>query len=459
MSIDSALSISSGGLANISAQLALLSQNISNAGTPDYAREVGTQDSQSTGGLEMGVRTGASGRQIDLALQKAAFSQDAKVLNLTTQQTALQSIDAVQGVPGEGNDLPSLVGKLTDAFSTLLSDPSNQAQQNKVVAAAGDLTQQINALSNAYATQGQSADDDITSAVKQVNADLTQIGSLSQQIIRLRVGGQSTADLENQRDALAHDLARLADVKTQPQPSGDMLVMTSSGLVLPTMGDAPALTVSDKSIQLHGTDVTAQLQGGRIGADLTLRDITLPSWQSGLDGFSQTLASRFASQGLTLFTGADNAATIQVNAAVQANPALVRDGTDAIDGTENGATAFTPNPSTGPAGFTTLIQRVLQYSLGNQIASGVPQPDGAALVDQATTLISAQSAASTAVTNQLSDATAMQTSLTARLSSEDGVNLDTELSAMIALQNSYGANARVMGTVQSLFSQLLNAVQ
>jgi flagellar hook-associated protein 1 len=459
MSIDSALSISTGGLANINAQLALLSQNISNAGTPDYAREIGTQESQSTGGVEMGVRTGASSRQIDFALQQAAFTQDARVQNLTTQQTALQSIDAVQGVPGQGNDLPGLVGQLTDAFSTLLSDPSSQAQQNKVVASAGALTQQINALSNAYNTQSQSAQDDISSVVGQMNADLTQIGSLSQQIIRLRVGGQSTADLENQRDALAHDLARLADVKTQQQPNGDLLVMTSSGLVLPTVGDAPALTMSDNSILLHGADVTPQLQGGRIGADLTLRDTTLPSWQSDLDGFSQTLASRFANQGLTLFVDAGSAATIQVNSAVQANPALVRDGTDTIADAANGATAFTPNPPTGPAGFTTMIQRVLQYSLGNQIASGVPQPDGDALVSQATVLISAQSAASTAITNQLSDATALQTSLTARLSSADGVNLDTELSSMIALQNSYGANARVLGTVQTLFSQLLNAVQ
>jgi flagellar hook-associated protein 1 FlgK len=106
-----------------------------------------------------------------------------------------------------------------------------------------------------------------------------------------------------------------------------------------------------------------------------------------------------------------------------------------------------------------MIQRVLQYSLGNQVASGIPQPDGPALVDQATILMSGQAAASTSVTNQLNDATAMQTSLTARLSTEDGVNLDTELSSMIALQNSYGANARVLGAVQSLFSQLLNAVQ
>ena len=40
MSINSALQIASGGLANINRQMAVISQNISNVNTPDYAREV-----------------------------------------------------------------------------------------------------------------------------------------------------------------------------------------------------------------------------------------------------------------------------------------------------------------------------------------------------------------------------------------------------------------------------------
>jgi flagellar hook-associated protein 1 FlgK len=39
------------------------------------------------------------------------------------------------------------------------------------------------------------------------------------------------------------------------------------------------------------------------------------------------------------------------------------------------------------------------------------------------------------------------------------VNMDTELSQMLSLQNAYSANARVMTAVQSMFTQLLQAVQ
>ncbi len=40
--------------------------------------------------------------------------------------------------------------------------------------------------------------------------------------------------------------------------------------------------------------MTTQLTGGQLGANLTLRDTTLPTYQAELDEFSQNLASRFS---------------------------------------------------------------------------------------------------------------------------------------------------------------------
>ena len=107
--------------------------------------------------------------------------------------------------------------------------------------------------------------------------------------------------------------------------------------------------------------------GGRIGADITLRDTTLPTDQAELDEFAYGVSSRFAGQGLNLFTDPAGqravgggtpaqagyvgfAATIQVNPAVTADPSLVRDGTNAIANSPTGAAAFTPNPQAGPNG-------------------------------------------------------------------------------------------------------------
>jgi flagellar hook-associated protein 1 FlgK len=287
-----------------------------------------------------------------------------------------------------------------------------------------------------------------------------------------------------------------------------MLVTTTSGLTLPIHGVANPLSTTDANMQpgtwypgggvpaimLGGRDVTRQLRGGQIGANITLRDTTLPTDQAELDEFAQNLASRFDAQGLTLFTDPNGAvpagggvpvqagyvgfaAIVQVNPDVLATPSLVRDGSHVVVGNPAGASTFVPNAPGGPAGFNTMITRVLNFALGAEAQSGVPQPAsntaglGAGgnlnapyvapptLGGIAATLVAAQAQDSATTQAQLGTEQAVQTTLTTKLSAETGVNMDTEMSSMIQLQNAYGANAKVISAVQAMWTQLLNSVQ
>ncbi|MBV8096945.1 MAG: flagellar hook-associated protein FlgK, partial [Acetobacteraceae bacterium] len=378
MSLLGALDIASSGLANINRQLAVVSQNVANASTPGYARETGTQQNLVAGGLGMGVRSELTGRDLDEQLQQQLFTQTATVSGLQTRQASLQAIDAVQGTPGQGGDIASLLGKLQDAFTTLASSPDNQTQQSAVVNQAQGLAQGINALSSAYGTQRQNAEDAIVTDVSALNSSLSTIGTLTNQIMAAKAAGQSTADLENQRDAAIQNLAQITDIKTLKQSNGDLVAVTGNGLVLPVHGPANPFSTTDATtgpgayypgggippVMLGGVDVTSQITGGRLGANLALRDSILPGLQAQLDEFANGLASRFDAQGLRLFTdptGAVPASTgapvqsgyvgfaseIQVNPAVLQEPALVRDGTQAVPGNPAGASAFTPNPPGG----------------------------------------------------------------------------------------------------------------
>jgi flagellar hook-associated protein 1 FlgK len=515
MSLAGALSIANSGLANVSAQLALVSHNVANASTPSYSVETFDPQSLTAGGVGMGVLTGPAVRSVNQALQAETMAQNSTVAGLQTTQTALQSIDAISGTPGQGNDLGSLLGNLQNQFSTLLTDPANPTQQSAVVSSAATLAQGINILSNGYTTQRQTAQNGIVAEVGAANSALGTIGSLSAQIVALQANGQSTADLENQRDSAVQTLSQLLSVSVMVQSNGNMVVSSASGVTLPTYGSpgAPAATSSGplsviganvqpgayypgggiSGIMLGGVDVTDRLTGGQLGANVTLRDTTLPTYEAGLDEFSQNMASQFAAQGLTLFTDPNGnvpagggtpvqsgyvgfAAEIQVNPAVQTDPSLVVDGNTTVAGSATGAGAFTPNPSNGPAGFTTLITDVLNYTFGADAQPGVPQPpanttglgaDGTlsapfgvpqTLGDFAAAITGAEANDSSGTTSQLGTEQAMQTTLTTQLSSQSGVNIDQQMSLMIQLQNAYGANAKVMSAVQNMFSELLNAV-
>jgi len=522
MDLNTSLSIASSGLSAVSYELGVASQNISNASTPGYATEVANVSSRQSGGSGSGVAIGLTTRETNTALQNSLYAQNAVVAGLAVTNNALSAVSSVQGTTsasaGSSGTLADNVGNLANAFTTLEATPSNSVSQQEVVSSASTLAQSIQSLSATYQNQRQDAQQAIVSDVGQINQNLAQIGSLSSSIMKAQASGISTADLENQRAQVMSSLSSLMSVNFSETSSGDMLVTTAAGLSLPTNATSGPLSTTTTTvgvtdsypgtiagIMLGGQDVTGSLTGGSLGANITLRDTTLPTMQAELDSFSSTLATRFSSQGMTLFTDASGAvpgtsptaaspagtlgfsASIQVNPAVLATPSLVRDGTQAIqDPTAGaptvagavltGASAFTPNPTGGPSGFTTLISRVLSYTFGTSIQAGSTQPAaqtsglGATgtlsapysgtgnLSTLATALTSSQAQTISAASSDQSTQTSIQTTLQTNLNSATGVSVDDQMAHVVSLQNSYEANAKVVAAVQSMFTALLNAV-
>jgi flagellar hook-associated protein 1 len=514
MSLNSSLSIATSGLANISAQFVTLSQNIANVSTPGYADETNGQEALTAGGIGSGVRTGVAVAAANTVLSAALNTQVSTTSNLTTTQTALQALDATLGTPGQGDDLSSLLGNLQTSFATLQSDPSSQPQQSAVVNAASTLAQSINNISDTITQQRQAAQDDLTTAVNALNGTLSQIGQLNQAIVAGNQAGTSVADLVNQRSGALQTLAGLVSYQSFDQPDGSVQLIANGGLILPTQAGTTPFTAPTgatppqsfypggglSGITLNGADVTSGLTGGEIGADITLRDTTLPTAQAQVDELAFNLATRFAGQGLTLFTdntgnlptatgasAASNnssqsgyvgfAADIQVNPIISATPSLARDGTNSVVDSSTGGGDFTPNPPGGPAGFTGLITNVLDFAFGDQVQPGVSQPapktinlgpggnlsapfgGDPSLSDFTASIVSGLAEQSANVTANLTTSSSLETSLSSQLTSQTGVNVDSELSKMLTLQNAYGANARVLNAVQTMFTQILDAVQ
>jgi flagellar hook-associated protein 1 FlgK len=216
--------------------------------------------------------------------------------------------------------------------------------------------------------------------------------------------------------------------------------------------------------------------------------------QAELDLSAAQAAARFEAQGLRLFTdGAGTvpdvtqpyaggaamgfAGVIRVAAAVADDPALVRDGTHAVVAVPGGATAFTPNPAGGPQGFATLLDRLLDFSLGTQAAPGAAHPpfataglgpDGTlvsaltglvTLEAHAGALVAGQAAARVTAEGARDRAAALRGVLAERMQTRSGVDVDREVAAMVELQQAYTVNARVVATLQSMWETLFNAVR
>jgi flagellar hook-associated protein 1 len=139
---------------------------------------------------------------------------------------------------------------------------------------------------------------------------------------------------------------------------------------------------------------------------------------------------------------------------IQVNPALVASPSDLV--------AYTANTSAGdPTRPNFLLNQMTNAVLTYSPATGLgtaATPFSGTLSQYMSTVVTQQSQAANAATNLQQGQQTVLTALQQRFNDQSGVNIDTEMSNLIALQNAYSANARVMSTVQQMMSTLLQAV-
>ena len=494
MTLFSSLSIATSGLLAIQGQIDVVSQNVSNANTAGYTEEIAADTAVESGNDLSGVSIGTITRVTSAALQTSLFGQNSAVSAATTLSTAWSGIvDALGQTSSDSGSTGSLTQALSGlqtAFTALDGDATSPVDQAAAVTAGQDVASSFNDLAATLTSARQDAENGIGTAIGSANAALAAIGSTSAEIVRMQAEGQSVAGLQDQRNAAMTTLSNIMDVKFTETSTGNMLVSTPNGVILPTNPSAGTMTTSTPTlaagdaypgaipgIMLNGIDITASVSGGTLGANIALRDTDIPTAQANLDSLASSVAQRFSAQGLNMFTddagnvvGAGTttpppggivgyAASMQVNPRIVSNPSLTASGT-----------------GTPQLGGAYSVDNVVTYAFGANAGSGVAQPAAASdglgpdgnlsssyagtgsLFDIAASLAGAWGSRADTVSGQQTNSTASQTSISSALTNVTGVSVDTEMSKMVALENSYGANAKVISAVQTMFSSILDAV-
>jgi len=134
----------------------------------------------------------------------------------------------------------------------------------------------------------------------------------------------------------------------------------------------------------------------------------------------------------------------------------------ALVGSPSGLVAYAGNTAAGDPTrpdfiLNQLTSALLTYSPTTGIGTA-QAPYSGTLTDYMSQIVSQQSQAANAATNLQQGQDTVVSALQQRFNSQSGVNIDTEMSNLIALQNAYGANARVMTTIQQMMSTLLQIV-
>ncbi len=232
MSITAVLQNSLSGLTVAQAALAVVSQNVANANTVGYSRQIAGLEARIVAGISSGVQISGIERVIDDFLVRELHGQTSV---LGAAQASAQFLTEVQsrfGSPSGNTSLSADLAELGVAFDTLSVNPEDAALRFGVVAAGAAVARGVSQLATSVQKLRTEADKEINITIGAINGRLRAINALNVQISRARASGALTATLEDQRDREVAKLAENIAISTFERDNGALTVLTGGGLSL-----------------------------------------------------------------------------------------------------------------------------------------------------------------------------------------------------------------------------------
>ncbi|QIE55390.1 flagellar hook-associated protein FlgK [Pikeienuella piscinae] len=483
MTLSLALSNAVTGLRATTAQTEVISNNVSNALSEDYARRDVAVSASAIGGVRVEGVTRAIAPAITDALRLAgAVAGDAG-----SRADALTRIAAAIGEPGAEGALATAADALDAAFAAAANTPESAQLISAAFVAADEYAGKINETAGETMALRTDADASIARQVAAINDAIRRIEALNQEIRSRVVAGGDISTLEDRRDGLVRTISDMVPLKVVQRDNGAIALFARNGaqlldgkifelsfqttvLVTPDRtianGGVSGLVVNGLPVRIGEGDGTGLMDGGTLSAAFELRDRIIPGIAAGLDDLAADLIQR--TQGLAadptlapgdagLFTdgGAayDPADLIGVALRLDVNPAVDPDRGGELFRLRDGIGAATE----GDVGASAVL-RGLQDALVAQVAapsgsglSGSRSAAGFAAEISAQLLTRAASAESEAVyqrgrADEFSDAQLART----------GVDTDQELARLLVVEQAFAANARVISVVDELLARLIN---
>jgi flagellar hook-associated protein 1 FlgK len=309
--INSALSLTSGALEADQAALSVVANNVANANTTGYTVETPDwQENQpiNVGGIQVGdgVTETGSTSQRDRVLEERLDQQQQLASASSSRLTALNSMQALF-TPDSGSssstagDIGSDITSFFDSFSSLESDPTDNALREQVLSSASTLAGDISSAANSLNAQSASLDQNASGIVSQVNSLTGAIAQLNFQI-------QSTSPdadagtLEDQRQQDLSQLSQLIGINQVTTENNGLSITTTSGQLLVSEGQNFQLSTGTVNgatdFFLGGADITSELAtgGGQLGGYLTARDVDIPGALTSLDQLAYSISTAVNAQ-------------------------------------------------------------------------------------------------------------------------------------------------------------------
>lgn len=483
MSLTASLNSAFSGLTAMARMTEIVSSNVANAQTPGYVRREALLTSRGADGSGQSVRVSGVQRDVDRALLADRRGADAGAGAADRIADFRLALDRALGDVTSDTSLTGRIAKLEAALVTASGQPDSDAFLGSAVSAARSLAAQISSAARQVQQERTAADGRIAANVETLNAGLRDLATMNEQIRTLVTAGRDATGLMDERQQLVDSLSAIVPLREVDRGDGQIALFTAGGAALldgrpAVLGFTPTAQIeADMSLEggalsgltLNGTpirtDATSGLMaGGALDADFAIRDRLGPEAGARLDGLARDLVERFSStsvdptltggapglftdagQGFDLANETGLAGRLAVNAAVDPQQG------GAVWRLRDGMAATAPGAS-GDA----RVLNAMTAALTERRPTGSPAflAGARSFATLGADLVSMTSTERVEAEAEAAGAAARLSTLTG-LELQGGVDTDREMQDLLAIEQAYGANARVVQTVDALIQMLL----
>jgi flagellar hook-associated protein 1 FlgK len=322
MSLFSSIQMASGALQANDVGLQVVGQNIANASTPGYLREVvnfapGPTQTQGALTLGTGVLVHSITQQIDTFLETQLRNAGSDRANADTVQQTYNQLENIVGALNSGSNLTSAMNTFFSSIADVLNSPQNPSVRQTAVLQGQSLTQMFNNIQSQVEQLRSLVDNQVSGMAANINTLTSQIAQLNIKIAQTTGGGQSDSTavgLTDQRNQAIAGLAKLIGIQANTQPDGTVNIdLGGSSLVHEGTAEQVYVSYSNdrgqtiSTISVSGTNAVLNPTTGQLRGLLTARDQVLGGFEDQFNAFAGTLANEFNKvysngQGLTAYT-------------------------------------------------------------------------------------------------------------------------------------------------------------
>ena len=252
------LNIAMSGLFAAQRGLQVTSNNISNANTTGYSRQVLSQKASTplsgigVGMTGTGVSTTGINRVRDSYIDRKLWSQNPKLGEYNIKVTQNSIVESAFGEPSD-TGFTAVLNDLFTGMSNLSTEPSSDANKVALKEQMVSFTKYYNNITSTLEKYQQDLNFDLKNTINEVNNLTTRIQSLNEQIMNAEIYGDEASSFRDERDNCIDRLSEIIDIEVQ-ETEYEVEGNTISKLTIKAAGQTLVDHLNSNTLQIEVRD-------------------------------------------------------------------------------------------------------------------------------------------------------------------------------------------------------------